>query len=61
MEQLLLNVGDVSKMLNIAKSTLYNYIRNNQIPHIKIGGIILFSKSDLLLWLDTKKVAEKTK
>jgi excisionase family DNA binding protein len=61
MEQLLLNVDDVSKMLNIAKSTLYNYIRNNQIPHIKIGGIILFSKSDLLLWLDTKKVAEKVK
>jgi excisionase family DNA binding protein len=61
MEQLLLNVGDVSKMLNVAKSTLYNYIRNNQIPHIKIGGIILFSKSDLLLWLDTEKVAEKAK
>jgi excisionase family DNA binding protein len=61
MERLFLNVEDVSKMLNIAKSTLYNYIRNNQIPHIKIGGIILFSKSDLLLWLDTKKVAEKAK
>jgi excisionase family DNA binding protein len=61
MEQLFLNIEDVSKMLNIAKSTLYNYVRNNQIPHIKIGGIILFSNSDLLLWIDSKKVKEKTK
>jgi excisionase family DNA binding protein len=61
MEQLFLNVEDVSKMLNISKSTLYNYIRNNQMPHIKIGGIILFSKSDLFSWLNSKKVEEKVK
>jgi excisionase family DNA binding protein len=61
MEQLFLNIEDVSKMLNIAKSTLYNYVRNSQVPHIKIGGIILFSKSDLFSWLDSKKIGEKVK
>jgi excisionase family DNA binding protein len=59
MEQLFINTDDVSKMLHIAKSTVYNYVRNDQIPHIKIGGIILFSKSDLFSWIDSKKVKEK--
>jgi excisionase family DNA binding protein len=59
MEQLFMNTEDVSKMLNIAKSTLYNYVKNDQIPHIKIGGIILFSKPDLFTWIDSKKVKEK--
>jgi excisionase family DNA binding protein len=59
MEQLFINTEDVSNMLHIAKSTVYNYVRNNQIPHVKIGGIILFSKNDLFSWIDSKKVKEK--
>jgi excisionase family DNA binding protein len=61
MEQLFINTEDVSKMLKIAKSTLYNYVRNNQIPHVRIGGIILFSKNDLFSWINSKKVKEKGK
>jgi excisionase family DNA binding protein len=61
MEQMFINTDDVSKMLHIAKSTVYNYVRTDQIPHIKIGGIILFSKNDLFSWIDSKKVTEKVK
>jgi excisionase family DNA binding protein len=46
---------EVSKMLNLAKSTVYSYVGNNKIPYIKLGGKLLFNETDLTGWLDSKK------
>jgi excisionase family DNA binding protein len=62
METNYLKIDDVSKMLNIAKSTLYSYVGKNKIPVIKIGGKLLFPEIDLTNWLNSMKqaVVEKT-
>ncbi|MDR3142463.1 MAG: helix-turn-helix domain-containing protein [Tannerellaceae bacterium] len=52
-----LNINDVSKKLNIAKSTLYAYVGKNKIPFIKLGGKLLFPESDLTNWLNSMKQA----
>jgi excisionase family DNA binding protein len=51
MEQNLLKLTDLSKMLNIAKSTIYNYAKKGSIPYIKIGGQILFSEKAINEWM----------
>jgi excisionase family DNA binding protein len=51
MEQNLLKLTDLSKMLNIAKSTIYNYAKKGDIPYIKIGGKILFSEKAINEWM----------
>jgi excisionase family DNA binding protein len=55
METKYLTVNDVSKNLNIGKSTLYSYVNNQQIPCLKIAGKVLFEKTDLDKWLESKK------
>jgi excisionase family DNA binding protein len=51
MEQTLLEMEDVSKRLNIAKSTLYNHVKNDAMPFIKIGGKLLFSEKAIDEWV----------
>jgi len=51
----LLNVKEVSDLLNISKSSIYNYAKDKVIPSIKINGRLLFSQKVLDAWIDTKK------
>jgi excisionase family DNA binding protein len=55
------SLDDVSKILKMAKSTLYAYVGKNKIPFIKIGGKLLFSENDMNIWIDSMKqtVSEK--
>jgi excisionase family DNA binding protein len=55
METKYLQIDDVGKKLNIAKSTLYSYVGKHKIPFIKIGGKLLFSEMDLTNWLNSMK------
>jgi excisionase family DNA binding protein len=55
MEQKYLTVNDVSKNLNIGKSTIYTYVERQQIPCLKILGKVMFEKSDLDKWIESKK------
>jgi excisionase family DNA binding protein len=50
-----LRVEDVSKQLDISKSTVYLYVSKNHIPHIKIGGKLYFTKSDLTNWINQNR------
>lgn len=61
METNYLQIDDVSKKLNLAKSTLYSYVGKHKIPFIKIGGKLLFPEIDLINWLNSMKqtVVEK--
>ena len=51
MDAKLLNVAEVSYMLNISKSSIYNYAKQETIPTIRINGKILFSKSAIESWV----------
>jgi excisionase family DNA binding protein len=61
MEENLMKLSELSKKLNIAKSTLYNYVKTNNIPFIKLGGQLLFSEDAIKKWIlnNTHNVNEK--
>jgi excisionase family DNA binding protein len=49
------NVEEVSKALRLAKPTLYAYVNKKKIPHIKLGGRLLFQKDEITAWLDSMR------
>jgi excisionase family DNA binding protein len=49
------NIEEVSKALHLAKPTLYAYVNKKKIPHIKLGGKLLFQKDEIAAWLDSMK------
>jgi len=52
----LVNIDDVAKYLNIKKRTIYKYVQENYIPHIKINKkVIRFEIAKIDNWLDTLK------
>lgn len=63
----LLSVKEASEFLNLARQTIYGFTSQNQIPFIKKGKKLYFSKAELTEWLqqgrnktlnETKKLAE---
>jgi excisionase family DNA binding protein len=56
LEKEYLSVIEASKLICLARSTIYNYIYNRHIPFIKIGGRVVFDKEDLIKWMEKKKV-----
>ena len=47
----LLRVNEVAEMLRSTPQTVYRLTRNNELPHIKIGGMILFNEDTLIDYL----------
>jgi excisionase family DNA binding protein len=56
----MLTFKEAAQFIKKSKSTLYLYTSTNQICHYKTGRQVLFKKSDLIKWLDTKKSEVKT-
>jgi len=52
----LLTKEEVRKHLRIAASTLDIYIKNKKIPYIKLDRRVLFKKSDIDAFLESRKV-----
>jgi hypothetical protein len=48
---MLLSAKETSIFLKIAPATLYEYTRNQKIPHSKMGKRLYFSKNDLMAWI----------
>lgn len=53
----LLDVTDVAKLLKISVSTVRRLQQLRQIPFCKVGGQIRFTKSDIVDYLKSKRVA----
>ena len=51
----LLNVEQVSKLLNVKKATIYYWIHKKSIPHVKFDGAVRFQAHDVLEWIKAKK------
>jgi excisionase family DNA binding protein len=50
-----LTVDEAKKYLKLAKSTIYTYVQQKKMPHIKIGERVLFDEDDLNEWVKSKK------
>ncbi len=54
--QMLFNINEASQMLNIKVSRLRTAIFRREIGHVKIGGLIRFSKQHLEAWISESEV-----
>jgi excisionase family DNA binding protein len=53
----LLTKKQVAEMLGIKESTLYAWVHQNRIPHLKIGKRLLrFREKDIIAWLSDMEV-----
>jgi len=59
-EKQLLNTTEASEFLGISKNTLYEWIIQRKIPHVKVGRLVKFRKEDLEGWLK-KRTQEEDK
>ena len=47
----MLTIAQVSDLLNIKISTLYAWVSQGKIPHVKIHGLIRFQAEEIQQWL----------
>ncbi len=56
MNKELLNVKEAASFLKIKVPTIYRYVCDKRIPHIKIGSRTMFDPEDLKKWIEDRKV-----
>lgn len=61
-----INVEDAARFLTeqgipATRSTIYNLVCKNSIPHKKFGRRTLFSKKELLAWIEARTVRSEDK
>lgn len=56
MKPFVLSVPEVAKLLGLSTATVYLMVRNNQIPHKKLRGKIVFHYETIEKWLATSNV-----
>lgn len=55
----ILTVKQTANKLNCSERTVYRLVKNNELPHIRLGGMILFNEDTLNDYL--QKLENKTK
>lgn len=51
MNKITLDVKELAELLSVSVTTIYSMTRNNEIPHSKIRGRIIFHYSTIEQWL----------
>ena len=51
----LMKVAQVSEMIDVKEKTIYDWVHKRQIPHLKLGRLVRFDRSEIESWLSTKK------
>lgn len=51
-----MNVEEIAKYLHKQVNTIYQMTHKKIIPHMKVGGTLLFDREEIDNWLKTKKV-----
>ncbi|WP_026909118.1 helix-turn-helix domain-containing protein [Paucisalibacillus globulus] len=51
MQRQTLTVKDVANYLGVHTDTVYTMVKINQIPHLKLGKRILFTRESIDLWM----------
>lgn len=50
MEKITLTPLEVSELLGVSRATVYTMVRENEIPHFKVRGKILFNRDVIVKW-----------
>lgn len=59
MEQKYLTTKELSAMFNLKEIWVRKAVFKREIPHFKINRLVRFDSSEILKWLEEKKVAQK--
>lgn len=52
----LLNVEDISELLGVKVATIYGWVSEGYIPHIKLGRLVRFNLDAVFEWVASKEV-----
>jgi excisionase family DNA binding protein len=55
----ILNTKEACLYLGISRATLARYMKSGDIPYIKLAGAVRFYESDILKFLDSKRISIK--
>ena len=55
----LMDVEDLANYLKLRKQTIYNWLNQNKITGIKVGGVWRFDKRDIDKWLSSQRVTKQ--
>ncbi|MFH2113450.1 MAG: PTS sugar transporter subunit IIA [Spirochaetota bacterium] len=55
-----LSVKDVARLINIDEKTIYQWIRQDNIPYYRINAEYRFNRADLLEWATTRRIKFNT-
>ena len=56
----LIDIDELAQSLKMSKGTIYNKVSKKEIPFLKIGGALRFSKSQIEKWIRQKNLPKKT-
>lgn len=51
----LIDVPTLSRLLNVKEKTIYDWIRRDYVPYLKLGRLIRFDEDEIKEWLKSKK------
>lgn len=52
----LLTINEASEMLGVKRSTLYSWIHQDKIPHIKIGKLVKFKIDQIEAFIESNTI-----
>jgi excisionase family DNA binding protein len=55
----LMDMNEASEYLGIRKNTLYEWVMERKIPHVRVGRLLKFRREDLEAWLRKRTQEEK--
>jgi len=57
----LMDITTLSRLLSVKPMTIYGWIHEGIIPHIKLGRLVRFDEKEVRVWLDKKKIPGRAK
>ena len=51
----MLNIHELSALLNVKQKTIYDWCYRKRIPYYKLEGCLRFNEDEILKWLKSKK------
>ena len=51
----LLDISQLSEIINIKKKTIYDWTHKGLIPYVKVGRLLRFDLNDIERWLKSNK------
>lgn len=55
-EKRLMNIAELSGMLGVCVNTIYSWISQKKIPHVKLGHLVRFDREQIHHWLQSKRI-----